>query len=74
MRRIYCPECKDNKEIIGYMRDDPLLECGHVKPYNDSLETLLDESIYIIMEKENMTYDEACKWLSAKSESNGRGE
>lgn len=30
-RRLFCRECGDHREIVGYRRDDPILSCGHVK-------------------------------------------
>lgn len=34
-RCAYCQECDEIKEVTGFNRDDPVLECGHIiKPYN----------------------------------------
>ena len=29
--KIFCPLCKKEHEIKGYNKDNPVLECGHVK-------------------------------------------
>ena len=28
---IYCPECDKNMKVVNFVRDDPILECGHTK-------------------------------------------
>lgn len=37
---IWCPECNEPRNITGWNRDDPVLNCGHIKkstPINDTL-------------------------------------
>ena len=58
MKKIYCPECKHSKEIIGFKRDDPILECGHIKLITNSIEGIFEEIFHFIMEKEDLTYEE----------------
>ena len=47
MKMIYCRQCCDHKNIIGFDRDDPVLSCGHVKRRKDPEETKTEiEKIY----------------------------
>jgi len=37
---IWCPECNEPRDVSGWKRDDPILNCGHIKrstPVNDAL-------------------------------------
>lgn len=30
MRTTHCAACGEEKKIVGFKRDDPILECGHI--------------------------------------------
>jgi hypothetical protein len=40
--RIHCIECNTNRQVIGFDRDDPILECGHVKRVVLRLNSVVD--------------------------------
>jgi hypothetical protein len=63
--KIICPTCLTPKEITGYHRDDPILECGHVKTLEKvSTRVMIEEAILYVMQKENVDYAEACRRLA----------
>lgn len=31
MSKIYCRTCRTHREPVGFVRDDPVLSCGHTK-------------------------------------------
>lgn len=31
MNEIYCQTCREKRGVVGFVRDDPQLSCGHVK-------------------------------------------
>lgn len=64
MNQILCHECKEVKKVVGFKRDDPLLECGHAKQVEDFGDALFSLCITKIMEGKNVSYDEAVEILS----------
>lgn len=67
--RVYCGLCQNNKKVVGYVRDDPMLECGHVHTIENSPDAELIDRLYVnvrdrmleIMRRENITWKEAMR-------------
>lgn len=60
-----CIKCNANKQIIGYDKGDPKLECGHVsrilsdRELTDFIEKETKKALDIIMKEQNVSHDEA---------------
>jgi hypothetical protein len=63
--KIICSICLAPKEITGYHRDDPILECGHTKTLKSVTTTvLLEEAVWDVMQEENCGRDEAWRKIT----------
>lgn len=70
MKRI-CLHCETEKEIKEFIKDVPILECGHTYEPNSHAEhalTILEEIIlsitYLAMKNNGMSFKEAYKYAS----------
>jgi len=50
MRITRCAICKNEKKVIGFQKDDPILECGHLLTVQDQRLNELDEISQVIFE------------------------
>lgn len=70
MRTTWCPECQQEKDIVGYEQDDPIMLCGHKLDIEsqltrDELRDYLDRGvkglILLTMQEQKVSYKEALK-------------
>lgn len=64
MRKAYCITCEKVGTIIKYYRDDPVLDCGHVKRLADLDDKKIVQDVYNRIQqfvREGMTGVQAAK-------------
>lgn len=70
MRTTTCPKCDKNAEVVHYVRDDPVLSCGHTLTLVDQLERdktkdgvyeVIRDEVYGIMRNQGIPYRQAVK-------------
>lgn len=70
MRTTTCPKCDKNVGVVHYVRDDPVLSCGHVLTLVDQLERdktkdgvyeVIRDEVYDIMRNQGIPYRQAVK-------------
>jgi len=71
MKMRYCKHCKTEKEIKEFIRDVPILECGHKyepDPIAEHALATLDGIVlsiaYIAVKNNGMTFNEAYEYVS----------
>jgi len=63
--KIYCKHCDEIKETVGFEKDDPVLECGHIcRPLTDEetnriIEEEMSSAVEILMHEHGLSYEEA---------------
>lgn len=73
MRSTNCVVCQEEKAIVGFERDDPVLECGHTLTIEaqlsrdalDELEKFCKRRILATMDELGVDFDTADRIVSA---------
>lgn len=67
----YCKHCKSEKEIKEFIRDTPILECGHTYEPDpiaehalETLEGIILSIAYIAVKNNGMSFSEAYRFVS----------